>query len=496
MRRFIAFLGCLGLTVASLPWLGACGGTIVSDEQDSGKGSGRDSGLEAAPDVGDEVTPARDALAPVDAGADGPFAEAKHAPFPEVIYQGGGILTAPELVTVTFPGDPLAAQLAAFGQTIEASSWWTSVTSGYCEKGGSPCVSAGSPAMSVAYPSAPAAMYTDSDQGGPSSIRDFLATALDTSVLPAPAPGAVSNTLYLLYFQTTTKIVYDGSSSCEAFDGYHGSMTYNGQQVPYAIIPECSGPSAGETPPITTLENTTITASHEILEAATDPNDLALGYFLDFNQVANYGWLDVQGGEVADLCVDPFLLAQDEWPESSFVVQRIWSNANAKAGLDPCVPVPASEVYFSGAPVQSFFVMDVGSTLMFEVDAFSTGPRADWTLSAQDWTDSNTSYLSFEIVGGTEDPTLGSVIQANNGSKIQVKMTLTKDPGNTGSYEADGSIVSISGSIKNPTAANYWPFAVMTPADAADSGIDAAVSMGSRRAGIGRRGGPFPRRYR
>jgi hypothetical protein len=418
MHYFISLLGCLAVGALAVGSLGACSGSSKSSSDEGKDGGG-------AGDAGHDATPASglDGMQPSDASvsetslADGPFVEAVHAPFPQVAYQGGGIITAPQLVTVTFPGDPLASQFVTFGQGIESSSWWTTVTGGYCETGGTPCVGVGSAPIAVPYPTAPASSYTDSDQGGASTLQEWLVDAFQSDTLPAPQAGAISNTLYLLYFPTTTTVEYDGMQSCQSFDGYHGSVTYNGAQVPYAVINECSGASAGEMPPITTLENTTITASHEIIEASTDPSNLALGYYMSFDVLDNFGWLDVEGGEVADLCVDPFLLAQDEWPESSFLVQRIWSNTNAMAGLDPCAPIPTGEVYFSGSPVQSFFVMDVGSTLTFEVDAFSTGPRADWTLAAQDWTGSSSAYLTFTIEGGTGDPTLGSVIQVNNGSK-------------------------------------------------------------------------------
>jgi hypothetical protein len=498
MRCFFVVLGCLGFVLGGVA-LEGCSGKEASGDGNDADGSpnpspegGVDSGdLESG---GSDRSTHPDSTPELDAGVDGPFTEAKHAAFPQVIYQDGGIITAPQLVTVTFPGDTLADSLVSFGQTVESSSWWTTVIAGYCESGGAPCISAGATAMSVAYPTAPASSYTDSDQGGASTLRTFLEDAITSAILPAPQPGAISNTLYLVYFPTSTVINFDGSASCQAFDGYHGSFPYGGQQVPYAVIPECSGASAGETPPVTTLQNTTITASHEILEAASDPSDVSTGYFMSFTDTANFGWLDVEGGEIADLCVDPFLLAQDEWAEGSFIVQRIWSNANAQAGLDPCVPVPSGEVYFSGAPVQSFFVMDVGTTLTFEVDAFSTGPRDNWTLSAQDWTNASTSYLSFTIEGGTDNPMLGSILSVNNGTKVQVKMTLTQDPGSTYDGEADGSIVSLAGNVDNPTAVHFWPFAVMTPTDAVNAGVDASLSMNSKRRGTRATNHPPPPR--
>ena len=47
-------------------------------------------------------------------------------------------------------------------------------------------------------------------------------------------------------------------------------------------------------------------------------------------------------------------------------------------------------------------------------------------------------------------------------------MTLVADPTNTSNGEADGVIVS---SNSTSTAAHFWPFVVVTTADAKDAGI-------------------------
>jgi hypothetical protein len=472
-------------TVFSSSLLGLCLAPVLVACSNSGNELG-------SPDAGGGgATDAREAGSDVVADApeekanqpDGPFVSAHHAAFPQIPYQKGGIIAAPELVTVTFPGDPLTSELVAFGSTVEDSTWWTTVIKGYCA--GATCIHAGAPASSVVYPTAPAKSYTDSTQGGPSSLQAWLASALESGALPPPAAGEISNTLYLLYFPASTVISLDGESGCEFADGYHAAMKYNGQQVPYAVISECPGAGMG-TPPITTLQGTTITAAHEILEAATDPSDISTGYYLNLDNPGTYGWNDVEGGEVADMCVDVFGFDQDEWSEGAFTVQRIWSNAQAAAGGDPCAPTTTKFVYFNAAPEKSYFVLDVGSSVTFEIDAFSVAPREDWTLTVQDWSDYRKSpYLTFSIVGGTQDPNLGDIIQVNNGSKVQVKMTLALDPGDSDYGEADGSIVSFTGKLTSAPA-SYWPFAVVSTADLEDAGSDASASMRQRRPRRGR----------
>ncbi len=109
----------------------------------------------------------------------------------------------------------------------------------------------------------------------------------------------------------------------------------------------------------------------------------------------------------------------------------------------------------------------------FEVDAFASGLPGDWTVLAQDWSDTTTStqYLELSIAGGT---VVNSVpqIQAHDGATIEVTAKLLADPGALATEEADGAIVSVTGDPSNPTAGHYWPFAVMSPADAIEAGVD------------------------
>ena len=73
--------------------------------------------------------------------------------------------------------------------------------------------------------------------------------------------------------------------------------------------------------------------------------------------------------EVADLCQN----ALDGITEGGFKLERAWSNAAALAGREPCVPVPAGEVY-SGASADPATIQlaSPGETVTFTL----TGPGA------------------------------------------------------------------------------------------------------------------------
>jgi hypothetical protein len=415
------------------------------------------------------VCPAGDTCTPTIASRSG------HPALPQLVYQGGGVLAAPEIVNVTFAGDPLASELQAFGASVTSSAWWDTVRAGYCESTGGACVGDGSSTM-IELTTTAEATYTDSAEGGSSTLQQWLASALSSGQIPAPEAGATSNTVYVIYLPPPTTITLDGVASCtaEGFGGYHNSWKSNGAQVvPYVVVAECEplSPPFPNVAANTLLQDTTFDASHEMVEASTDPIP-PTGYALDGTNPDNWGWIDVTGGgEAADMCLDLLGLNQDQTTDGTFTVTRIWSNSRAAASLDPCSPAPAGDVYFNAAPNQAFFVLDVGASASFDVDAFSFGAMNDWTLQALDWSDSTTTtYLTFSIGGGTQTST-GPSIQVNDGSTVHVTVTLTQEPGGLDTGEADGAIVSFSGSPDGPTAGHIWPFAVMSTADAMDAGI-------------------------
>lgn len=422
-----------------------------------------------------------------------------HAPLPQLIDQGGELLSAPNVVTVTFANDTLVSQVRDLGASLTSSAWWNVVRPGYCAADAGLCVGDGPRGSSAVLPGSPSATYTDSDQGQASTLQQLLAGAFADGWLPKPE----ANDVFVVYFPVgddpnapTTTVTLGGMTSCVAggFDGYHNFMAVGGQQVAYSVVMECQAPppQLPSIPTIDVLQNTTMTTSHEVFESATDPIPVT-GFALDLNDFDNWGWADIVGVEGADLCVDPFGLEQDETRDGAYTVQRIWSNSRAAAGLDPCVPAPEGEAYFNAAPKSSFFIVDVGGSVTFEVDAWSSGPIGDWTLLAQDWSASMTStYLDFSIAGSQESAA-GPQIQVHDGSRIEVTVTLLADPGSLPTGEADGSIVSFSGDAANPTAAHYWPFVVMSPADAADAGIPPTATRTSSPARV--RSGPRVHRY-
>ena len=118
-------------------------------------------------------------------------------------------------------------------------------------------------------------------------------------------PKSNSNLLYFVFLPSGVVVTQGGSASCKVFCGYHDAIA---SQIFYAVMPfpDCSGCSAN----LSSFDALTVTSSHELCEALTDP-------------IPGQGWYDNQNGEIGDIC---------PWQTKKigqYMVQKEWSN---KAG--------------------------------------------------------------------------------------------------------------------------------------------------------------------
>jgi hypothetical protein len=343
---------------------------------------------------------------------------APHPPAPTVIDFGGKVLTAPKIVPIYFSNDTAAmkASINDFTSKVGATAYWAATTAEY---GVGPATAL--PGIEIAG-NAPTTL-TDAQ------IQSFIATQLQNN--PAfPQPD--DQTLYAVYYPKGTKITLQGDSSCSSFGGYHAEFDFGNKAVPYAVMPRCTYP--GETE----LDTLTNTASHEYVEAATDPfpyNDAALGQ-TDLQHI--YWLFALGGGETADMCAqnpNAFL----KFPELDYNVQRSWSNVAAKASHDPCQPGLAGHVYFNAAPVFKDLVdlgqgvgkvkgvlIPEGQTKTVDLALFSDGPtNGNFHVTAYDQSDffGGPKELDF-----TFDETAGQ-----NGQTLHLNITVV----NANQYNAE-----------------------------------------------------------
>ncbi len=423
--RSAFFFSSLGLSLSLL----ACGGSVSNtDPGETDTGASTETGPE---DTGTVVTDTgTPETAPVDHGAPSDKYPAFAPDLPQMTNKGGRVLTAPVIVTVTYPGDTNAASYETFGDKIGASEYWKAITAEY---GVGPATSG--PDNHVREATTLATSMTDGEIDA--YIRERVG---NYAKYGWPAPTAQS--VYMLYVPKTTKITLGGSEACAAgVGGYHTSADVGGVQVPYGIVLQCSFGSKSGTP-------RTNTASHEIAEAVLDPEPIGdnagwVGVDLD-----HVGWHLFMAGNVenGDLCE---IYREERYtpaePDFTSNVARQWSNANAKAGHNPCAPAPTSQPYFNvsaldqekvtvnatamgGAFKQTTkgYHVAVGETKTFAVGFWSDAAMGAWTLGA-------TENNAFSGGGGTTTKRLTYSIDkksGKNGEKAWVTVTVNSTPAN------------------------------------------------------------------
>jgi hypothetical protein len=298
-----------------------------------------------------------------------PFATAPHTPLPQLDAHDGVVLANAQLVTITFPGYAYKSQVEAFGDFVGGSNWLRTVGAEYG-------VGPTSQVAKLVWPSAAVDGTTDQQ------LQATLVQGIRDGTLPSP-PVAGNQLLYLVYWPSN--LMFDATgigastlclrSSNASFhsaggaftSGYHTTLTApNGANVPYAVIADCT----------TSADGVTTTASRELIGALTNPYEVDLsGYLLDV--APDDPWLlNLNNGEAGYLCEH-----ETATSEGGFALHRSWSNAQAAASAEPCVPADPGDVYMNVSASPSTIVQAAaGTTVTFTLTGWSTASTDDWTL--------------------------------------------------------------------------------------------------------------------
>jgi hypothetical protein len=344
---------------------------------------------------------------------------AKHHPLPIVSDEKGARLYTPELATVTFTNDPMMTDIWNFGDVVAQGDWWNSVAVPY----------AFSPAMNTGGWELPDTV-SGKTLDDVNDLQPLIQSAIDAAKLPKPT----NESLFVFYFPATTTIVNrNGDHTCtNGVGGYHDVMTYRSpgapdQSLAYAVIARCTS----------SLDDLTYAASHEIVEAATDPHPSTDPAFY---MIGYYPWTGPGGGEVADVC-----LGRGPSTATGYTMARSWVNAAAKASHDPCQPATPGAIYF-----QTAIDTEMGAV----TDSWGTY-RSDGFINITHGTTRQITGTTFSEAALPNDLTLvvGTPITAS-------------DPSMVGSIGA-GITASIS-----PTTANNGKTVVLTIT------VDASVKTG------------------
>jgi hypothetical protein len=339
--------------------------------------SGASEAVSSAP----AATEVRDAAAPTgeDASTDAgtTFTPAAHPPLPIIPSQGGPIVLHPEVITITWASDPIAPDLEAFDDWMVASSFWKDLMS---EWGVGP----GTHGKSYRVPTPAPATLDDA------AVQALIANAIATSDLPPPS----ADRIYAVYPPAGTEVTNFGAVGCQGFQAYHYSFTPAGASAlaVYAITPRCAS-TQGMTP----LDYTTWGMSHEIMEAASDPDWAHPAYVIQDQSL-----LTPEPGENADLCTGhPTRI-------DGHMVTRNWSNVAAKNGDRPCAPAtpgPGFGLYADPGEV----AIAPGETVTVKVRAWSGAPMPRFKVIAYAASGELTAKL-----GGTS---------AENGDELTMTLT-------------------------------------------------------------------------
>ena len=442
-----------GFGVAILTLAVGCGGEIVGGSGDTSKDAGKpppvaDSGggrvgdADAGPPVVDSAPPDTGTdTAPVDAGPDNGSPSTTYPAFmpfiPGVLDNGGPVLASPQIVTVTWTADTLHATWEAFGDDIGSTAYWKTTTSEY---GVGPAVSGATNHVEIA--TAPPTAWSDTD------IVSFVQTnASSTATSGWPAPN--SNIVYVIYVPTSTSATFSlhqGTGTIMACmngtGGYHDNVNVSGfGDIAYAVVLQC-GP---EGLPVTDA------ASHELIEAATDPYPSDNPAYTGFNDATYMAWDLFQTGsaglgqtEVGDMCETYFYPDSFGYTDPTLGgVQRTWSTVSAQGGHAPCVPAETT-AYFNVTPLNQEAVtinssafplggtpkaaatgysIPVGKSKTFAVGFYSDGPTSGpWDITVEDLGDQFAGQY-FTAVGKSSVTTSVDVAQGQNGNVAYVTVT-------------------------------------------------------------------------
>jgi hypothetical protein len=415
-----------------------------SEQSDGGiEGGFPSSGDAAASDAlsGVEASGSLDARADApDAQEAGPFVPVTHSPWPQVPSNQGIFLKPMKLVTIVSSGDPLTTQLFAFGDALIASHWWTSVTTEY---------GLGTPSGGVHVTGA--AITQNPDQ---TAMISYIQSAIAGNAAAAPD----GNTVFMLYLPPNIDGIdpMNGTNTmCKFFGGFHDVYDMGGNA--FAVGQRCPLQGTG----LTEIQDLTITASHEILEAATDPQP-GSGWALGAGNLQQ-PWtqpptLIAPGGELGDLCLGT------QWAEGGYTYQRGWSNAAAAAGGDPCVPAYPSAKYYNASAPQPWYMVTAGGSVTIPLTGFASGPTGDWALETLPLSSSSTD-LSGSVTSATNYVgQRGMTVPTTNNGRMAT-LTVSAPGAASGSWTVFGiaSVPLPATGMVGGDAYHLWPVGVYVP---------------------------------
>jgi hypothetical protein len=372
---------------------------------------------------------AADLASPVDANADRAmgdapsFQPAPHSPWPQ--FPSGKTLAPFDLVPIVAANETRATDLFNFSDQLVSGAWWSAVGQDYA-------LGASQPGPHVTGATLPSGIDV-------TQLDGFVTQAL------AGAHAPNGHTFYHLFIPDGVTILDGGQPAayCGAHHAYGGLGDLVGFTQRCAYLPS-------------RFDTVTNTASHEVIEAATDPTGgYALGTLGSMPwQRSIWSAYEATGEvEVGDLCDGTVFL------DGGFNYQRSWSNSAARAGGDPCVPALAAP-YMNASVPNDWYTIAAGQTITIPVTGWSTAPTGDWPLRAYLRAGSVAGFTAkpdaatHVTIGNNTFPTL------NNGTSATLTVTAPNAP--SGSFQVI-ALVSFPPPMTSPDSYHFWLVGVYVP---------------------------------
>jgi hypothetical protein len=438
--RLNLLLGLLPLVAVCAAPL-ACSSSAASDDS----AANNDDGGDGTDDGGDQTGDGGGSNP--DGGSTGPFTPGPYpGTYPQVPNNGGGVMANFKLVVIV-PSNETANGPLDFGSSFTSSNTFKAVASEY---------GLGAPtSMTIAGPAMSAQEYSTSQ------VQSYITSAISGKVTPN------ANTIFLVFMPATAWIGYDQDGTEVSEKGCHANDDPNaggvgGYHVPYnagggwAVVQHCTGD-----PTHTDSQIISISASHEVIEAATDVDGQS-GYSLPVVQqpsdwTSNSIWDDLLLTEIGDLCVNT------EINEGSFTYQRFWSNKAAANSADPCIP--AISTYFNtgtvGSDTNGWFKM-TGTSMTIPVEGFSTAALAPWIFASATGTSPAQATVDGWTISVTGTGTTAGEQTIGNGDKGSV--TITAPSGlQSGDFAGFELVSEATTNVPGGESYHIWPFGVYVP---------------------------------
>ncbi|MGH7298095.1 MAG: hypothetical protein ACRELB_24360, partial [Polyangiaceae bacterium] len=258
-----ANLCCAVIVFASAAGFFACGGSTAGGSPASSEaGTDAGSGVDAPVAVVDAGAPeaAVEAAPPVDHGSPSTTYPAFPPDMGQLANNGGYVMKNPIIVPITWNSDASQAMFDSFADALGTSDYYKQTAGPY---GVGPATSG-------------AANHVHIADAAPASLQDSdLQTMVTTNAgVTAGWPAATSDTIFAFFLPAGTSLLMQGGfggggaqDACsQGIGGYHDQVTAGGKVTAYAVVPSCN---FGDAP--TVGEESTMSMSHEINEAVSDP---------------------------------------------------------------------------------------------------------------------------------------------------------------------------------------------------------------------------------